>query len=69
MSKEQLETGQIYLMKLEKDTEANSCSYVKIIAFPGFIEAIYDQVDMVDHPKFNDEVWLLFSGDKGVGIV
>ena len=63
---EKLETGQMYLKRLQKDKEGtSSCPYVKVIDLVDFVQAIYDNGEMKEDPGFKNEVWLLFTGDKG----
>ena len=66
VAKEKLEIGQMYLKRLQKDKEGtSSCPYVKVIDLIDFVQAIYDNGEMKEDPGFKNEVWLLFTGDKG----
>ena len=65
VAKEKLETGQMYLKRLQKGKEGtSSCPYVKVIDLIDFVQAIYDNGEMKEDPGFKNEVWLLFTGDK-----
>ena len=65
VASDKLESGEMYMKRFQKDDDVSSCPYVKIIDLAGFINAIYDNGEMRDHPGFQNEVWLLFTGDKG----
>ena len=65
VSLEKLETGEMYLKRMQKDEQVSSCPYVKVKDLIEFVTAIVTKADLVEDPMFNNEIWLLFSGDKG----
>ena len=56
MVRDQLETGEMYIKRLQRDEEVSSCPYIKIIDLTCFIKAIYENGDMEEDPGLQDEI-------------
>ena len=65
VNQDKLESGEMYLRHVQKDKNVTSCPYVKVKDLIEYISTICEKSELRDDPNFNNEIWLLFSGDKG----
>ena len=66
LSEDKLEVGKIHLCAKVDDNKVVEKAYVRVTDLHQFIEDLYAKIEHFrNDSEFNNEIWLLFSGDKG----
>ena len=66
--KGQIDAGVFLLRRTAKDSSVSSVPYLKVKDLAKYVNDVFTNLELqnkVSYTGFNDEIWILFSGDKG----